>query len=188
MRTTQKLAFTSIMIAITIILTFTPLGMIRLPLISFTIAHIPTIVAAIVLGLSPGIIVGFSFGLSTLIVAATAPTGILDPFFVNPLVSILPRVIIPITTYFAYKLLRLKFKNQITSIVPVFVGTFTNTLMVFAMLYIVYAKQILEKAGTSVKAIFITVLTTNAAIECVATIIICVPIILALKKFGFSQQ
>ena len=47
------------------------------------------------------------FGIGSLIRAATTPTGVLDPAFVNPLVSVLPRMLFAIAASYLFDLFKL---------------------------------------------------------------------------------
>ncbi len=78
---TRKLTVTGMMIAITMILSYTPLGIIPLQPVSATIVHIPTIIIALLEGPLVGGIVGAAFGIVSMIKAITQPSGILDPCF-----------------------------------------------------------------------------------------------------------
>ena len=113
----------------------TPIGvqMAFIPLIA-------VILASTVQGLGMGIFAGTSFGVASLISAFLRP-GLLSPMFYNPLVSIVPRMIIPITTYFSFRLIkRLMRKGSedtstfIASTVASVVAPVTNTALVLAMM------------------------------------------------------
>lgn len=187
MFSTKSLVMLALMIAITMILAFTPLGMIRLPVVSITIAHVPAIISAIVLGLYEGMAIALAFGLCSLFLAITAPASILDPFFVNPLISILPRVLIAVTTYFSYRglskgLRRFKRGEYLAVATSVVIGNLTNTFGVYTMLYLVYAKQIFEKSGKSALTLIIGAISTTTIIKCIGIVIVAVPIVYALNR------
>ncbi|MDN5378709.1 MAG: hypothetical protein PWQ76_964 [Clostridiales bacterium] len=186
---TKSLAATGMMIALTLVLAFTPIGMIRLPIVSITIAHVPAIITAMVLGLPEGLIVALSFGCASLFLAATSPSSILDPFFVNPLVSILPRVLIPVTTYFVYHGLCNAFKKSkhsetISILIASAIGNLTNTFGVYTMLYLLYAKEILEKSGKPALTLIIGAISTTTLYKCIGIMVIVLPIVKAIKKFS----
>lgn len=178
---------TAMMITLTIIMALTPIGMIRLPMVSVTIAHVPILITTILLGLYPGLLVALSFGLVSLILAITTPTSILDPFFMNPLISIFPRLLIPITTYFAYKLAKVLFssfrvKDSLSIAVAVIVGNLTNTFAVYTMLYLIYAQDIFMKTGKPALNFIIAAISTSTLLKCILIVIAVVPIIRILKK------
>lgn len=178
---------TAMMITLTIIMALTPIGMIRLPMVSVTIAHVPILITTILLGLYPGLLVALSFGLVSLILAITTPTSILDPFFMNPLISIFPRLLIPITTYFAYKLSKALFssfrgKDSLSIAIAVIVGNLTNTFAVYTMLYLIYAQDIFLKTGKPALNFIIAAISTSTLLKCILIVIAVVPIIRILKK------
>lgn len=178
---------TALMITLTIIMALTPIGMIRLPMVNVTIAHIPILITAILLGLYPGLLVAFSFGMMSLILAITTPTSILSPYFANPLISILPRLLIPITTYFVYRFAKMLFSsfraNDTLSIaLAVIVGNLTNTFGVYTMLYLVYAQEIFEKTGKPALSVIIALISTTTLLKCIFIVVLLVPLIRILKK------
>ena len=108
---TKLMVYTAMLISITIVMMLTPIGTIRLPIVSVTIAHIPTLIATLVIGLKAGIILDIAFGVTSMIMALTMATAPFDLLFINPLISVLPRAFIPITTYFTYRSLSALFAN-----------------------------------------------------------------------------
>ncbi|HZJ99371.1 MAG TPA: ECF transporter S component [Tissierellaceae bacterium] len=98
----RKLTVIGVLGAISVVLGLTPLGFIPIGPTRATIMHIPVIIGAIVEGPIVGAFVGLIFGLSSIYQAITAPTPV-SFVFLNPLVSVLPRVLIGITTYYTYK-------------------------------------------------------------------------------------
>ena len=185
----RSLAMLGLMLAITIILDMTPLGMLPLGTISATIVHIPTIITGVILGPVAGFIMGTSFGIVTLIHAATRPVTVLDPLFINPLVSVLPRMFIGVVSYFAFAgisrlLKKSPLKNTVSSFIGGMAGSLTNTALVFLMLYLVYAKEVVERLGMAFGAFLIAVFTTNAIAEMIVGGIITVPVALAYFRYS----
>ncbi|MGP1411493.1 MAG: ECF transporter S component [Peptoanaerobacter stomatis] len=107
---TKKIVVSSMLGAITVILGLTPLGFIPLGIINATTMHIPVIVGAILEGPVVGASIGLIFGLSSFIKAFMSPTPISFVFY-NPLISILPRVLIGIVSYYVYAALADKDKK-----------------------------------------------------------------------------
>ena len=97
----RKMTIIGILGAISIILGLTPLGFIPIGPTKATIMHVPVIIGAIMEGPIVGALVGLIFGLSSMFQAYTNPTPV-SFVFMNPLVSILPRVLIGIVTYYVY--------------------------------------------------------------------------------------
>ncbi len=92
---------------ISIVLGMTPpLGFIPVGPTRATIMHIPVIIGgAIVEGPLVGGLIGLIFGLFSMFQAATNPTPPVSFVFLNPVVSILPRVLIGVVTYYVYEFL-----------------------------------------------------------------------------------
>jgi len=99
---TRKMAIVGLLGGISIVLGMTPIGFIPVGPTRATIMHIPVIICAILEGPVAGALVGLIFGLFSLFQAIFNPTPV-SFAFLNPLVSIVPRVLIGITTYYVYK-------------------------------------------------------------------------------------
>ncbi|WP_319560638.1 ECF transporter S component [Marispirochaeta sp.] len=127
------LVITGALGALSIVLTLTPLGFI--PWVSgasLTTMHIPVIVGAIIEGPVAGAIIGGIFGLFGMIRAAIAPQGPLDPFFVNPLVSLLPRLLIGPAAWAVWHLLK---RFPVPALIMAGIaGSLVNTILVLSIL------------------------------------------------------
>lgn len=104
---TRQLVVTAMLGAITIVLGLTPLGFIPLGLINVTTMHIPVIVAGILEGPFVGALVGLIFGLSSMVNAILRATPI-SFIFLNPIVSVIPRILIGVFTALVYRFLKNK--------------------------------------------------------------------------------
>ena len=118
---TKTIAITGMLSAIAIVLGLTPLGLIPVPTLAgkATIMHIPVIVGAIIEGPIVGMFVGFIFGLISFTTTAA-------PLLKNPIIAIIPRILIGLFSYYAYKWT----KNTIISAI---VGGLTNTVGVLGL-------------------------------------------------------
>ncbi len=141
----RKIAAGGMLSAVVIVLGITRLGLIPwFAGVSLTILHVPVIIGAILEGPVVGLFIGFIFGVSTLIQSAISPAGPMDALFVNPLISILPRLFIGPVTWLFYIL----FSGQIGKksrakklsviretpgiIVGSLAGSLTNTILVLS--------------------------------------------------------
>ena len=89
----KDLTLASVFAAIILVMTFVPqIGYITVGTVALTLIHIPVLIGAFLLPKKYALVLGLFFGLGSLIRAATTPTGPFDPAFVNPLVSVLPRL------------------------------------------------------------------------------------------------
>ena len=148
----RKMAIIGVLAAISIMLSMTPLGFIPIGPTNATIMHIPVIIGAIVEGPLVGITVGFIFGATSLLKALTMPT-ITSFAFINPLVSILPRMLIGVIAYYVYKL-TIKFTKNVfvSGWITGVVGSLVNTVGVLGMIYILYGPRYAEALGESASA------------------------------------
>lgn len=118
---TKKIAVAGLLGAISIVLAVTGLGMIPLPGVTgrATIMHIPVIIASLLEGPIVGAFTGLIFGVYSFL----TPTGAIPA---DPIVRILPRILIGITTYYTYR--SLMKRPNMSVIVASVVGTLTNTI------------------------------------------------------------
>ena len=99
--TVRKMTIIGVLGAISAVLGMTPLGFIPVGPTRATIMHIPVIIGALMEGPLVGGFVGLIFGLFSIFQAITNPTPV-SFVFLNPLVSILPRVLIGIVSSYVY--------------------------------------------------------------------------------------
>lgn len=181
--TAKKLALTGALSALVIILGVTNLGLIKIgPAASITILQIPVILASMLVGLPGGLFVGFVFGLVSLIQAAVSPSGALDPFFVNPLISVLPRMMVAVVSWAIYKLLTLipKMPKSVSAGITGFLGSFLHTVFVMSSLYFIKAADIQNLFGVNGLFAIIGLVSFNAILESIVSTILCVAVFVAL--------
>ncbi len=130
---TRKIVITGILGAISIFLGLTRWGFI--PWISgasLTIMHIPVIIGAVLEGPVVGLAIGLIFGLFSLIQAGIAPNGPSDVIFLNPLISVLPRLFIGPVAWLVWGALK---RWPVVGLVTAGVaGSLTNTILVLGMI------------------------------------------------------
>jgi uncharacterized membrane protein len=181
---TKDITLYAMYFAILALLSFTPLGFITIFTFAITTIHIVVLVAAFTLGLKGGLIVGLGFGIMSLLRALIAPTSPFDAAFINPIVSVLPRVLFGLIAGSMAEYLPRFFKKVPTSI---FVGavsgvsTFFHTaLVLFAIIvmrpYIPIVGEIL--GNISFFALFASVFVSNAFVEVILAALV-VPLITA---------
>lgn len=240
----RKLTIIGVLGAISIVLGSTPIGFIPVGPTRATIMHIPVIIGAIAEGPIVGAFIGLIFGLFSIFQAVTAPTPV-SFVFLNPLVSVVPRILIGIVSFYVYDGLRklgnkktigllyvifigiigylsygiyenikgtgsiwltlmniflilltallgyltyTKFKDKALDVIlSTIVGSFTNTVGVLFMIYLLYAERFVEKIGgdvsTARKVIF-GIGVTNGIPEAIIAIIIVTSVVVGLKKRG----
>ena len=141
----RKMVIAAMLSAITAVFTFTPIGMIPLPppLPSATMVHIPVILAALVEGPAVGMTVGLVFGLCSLIRAWQVGMVGLTLFFRNPLVSVLPRLLVPLIAFGAWMVWKkLVHQNAATdklgAAIASAIGAIANTVLCLGLIMLLY--------------------------------------------------
>ena len=173
---TKWMVSVALMAAIVIVLANTPLGMIQLPIIKATTVHIPVIIGAILLGPKAGAILGFVFGMCSLLSNTMAPT--LLSFAFSPFlsttgipgalkavwVSVGCRILIGIAAGWLWILLsKLKVNQTISLPVVGFVGSMVNTVAVMGSIYFLFAQQYAEAKEVAITAVWGLIMGTITA-------------------------
>lgn len=188
----RKMVVVAMLSGICLFLGLTGLGFIPLPLFKLTILHLPVIIGAIIEGPVAGAAIGFIFGLFSIYQNITTPTP-MSPFFYNPLVSILPRVLIGVVSYYIYSFLKTKFKNRKISIgIAAILGSLTNTIGVLGSIYLIYFKDyasiLMEKGSITsysrgtVTFALLSIVGTNGIAEAVLSALVSIPVVIAIFK------
>ena len=188
----RKMVVIAMLSGICVFLGLTGLGFIPLPLFKLTILHLPVIIGAIIEGPMVGASIGLIFGLFSIYQNITTPT-IMSPFFYNPMVSILPRVLIGIVSYYVYSFIKNKLKNyKLSIILAAICGSLTNTIGVLGTIYLFYFKdyanilvsngKINESSMKNVSIALLTIVGTNGLAEALLSALIVSPVVIAILK------
>lgn len=170
---TFRMVLLGMLTAIIIIQTTIPfLGYIPMGPLSLTIIQVTVIIAAIVLGTMEGAIVGGIWGIITFIRAFVAPTSIIAPIiFTNPLVSVLPRILIGVVAaYVFHRLLSGKLNETARMSVAGVLGSLTNTVLVLGFIYIFYGEpyaNFLKLDMDQLLPALLTIVATNGITEAI---------------------
>ena len=175
---TSKLTFMGVMLALTIVFILT--SMVPNPA-SANIAvllFLPTILTAVIYGFKSGAIMGLCAGTASLLRALLMPNSPLDPFFINPLVSVIPRICIGLVVAFVFALLhrKLKVNRIVSSSIAAGFGMFTNTLLVIGSLYLLYGQGVTGILGAGFVVALGAIFLSNGLLELAVAAII-IPII-----------
>ncbi len=186
---TRKIVVTAVLSAVTIVLGLLPFGG-YIPFfgISITILAIPVIIGAILEGPIVGAGIGLIFGLTSLYQAATAPKSPLDPLFVNPLLSVLPRMLIGPVAWLVWS--ALKRWKVIGLLAAGFFGSYANTAFVLGMFGLLFAKdtRVTEVLGDNVwKALGGIALASGAPEAGVAAVVVLI-VIAAYWQFTIGKK
>ena len=130
----RRIVIGGVMSAIAIFLGATRLGFIPwFSGASLTVMHVPVIIGAVLAGPGVGLVVGLLFGAFSLIQAAVAPNVPTDVWFVNPMISVLPRLAIGPVAWLVHRAVRNLQQVAALALAGV-VGSLTNTVLVLSML------------------------------------------------------
>ncbi len=204
LKQTKNIVLLSLFTAIIILLAFTPIGIIDLPIMKITILHIPVIIASLLLGPKKGAFLGLIFGISSLIKNTLAPnlsSFVFTPFvplpgtnygsFLSLIVCFVPRIFTGIVPWFVYNFLqKIVSKNTTTSksvkiAVSAIAGSFTNTLLVMGLIGILFAKSYSIAQGIPSETLlkFISgIVVVNGIPEAIASAILVPSLYLFLSK------
>lgn len=179
----------SMFLAILIIQTFVPvLGYIPLGAIDITIVHITVILAAILFGPKTGIIIGTSWGLLSMIRSYVQPS-ITNVFFQNPVISVLPRLLVGLLSALLFSLVKEKLSERWAYSITALVGTLLNTVLVLGSIYLFALEAYSNATGIPESAVLGalgTVVVTNGLIEALASMVIlpllAIPLAKVLKR------
>lgn len=201
----KEFTLTAIFISIILLFAFTPIGFIHLGVIKATIIHIPVIIGSIVLGPKIGAILGFSFGMTSMITNTLTPS--LLSFAFTPVIPVLgtsqgsfwalfiamvPRVIIGVIPYYLFKSINRVTKKQPNQKTALFLSglfaTIIHTFLVMGFIALLfhdaYALAIdADGIGAIIIAVF-TVFLTNGLAEAVLAAFITVAIVPPLVKLS----
>lgn len=181
----RQMTMVGMLSSISIFLGVTGLGFIPIPPVKATIMHIPVIIGAIVEGPLVGTLVGLVFGLFSMYQELTTmvPTGFM---FLNPIIAILPRILIGLTAFYVYSFVKHKFEKPSVGIgIAALCATLVNTIGVLGLTYLIYAEKYAglvglttDQAGKALALIGVT----NGIPEALVSAVICIPVILAIQK------
>lgn len=191
-------------IAIILVLAFTPLGMIQLPLIKATILHVPVIIGSVLFGPKKGAVLGFLFGLCSFVSNTFTPTALsfaFSPLIPAPgtdsgswlalVICFIPRILVGVLPWFVFQLLRLPFKKEnyqlrtIQLVITGAVGAFVNTGFVMSLIYVLFRDAYASMKGVGVDAVLgliMGVVATNGVPEAIAAAVLTGAVCLPMQK------
>ena len=102
----KRMTIISLLSAISIMLSMIPqVGYIQIGPVAITTMCIPVIIGGIMEGPIAGASIGFIFGITSMFRALMGLGGVTGFVFMNPLVSVLPRILIGVAAYYSFKYL-----------------------------------------------------------------------------------
>ena len=151
----QRLTVMALLAAMLVLFAVPPLGSIAIGPASITLSHLPVIIALLSEGLWPGVAMSVLMGLISLLRAFTSPTGPMDYLFINPVISVLPRVAIPFAAWGAYSLLKkIKPNHRLLAWGAAgLAGSMANTVAVLGMLALLSGQAVANILSIEIGAV-----------------------------------
>jgi uncharacterized membrane protein len=170
------------------LLGFIPLG----PGASLTLMHLPVLLGASLLSWRSATLFGFAFGMVSLLVVLTNPSASpTDLIFVNPLISVLPRVLFGLIAGLLASLMhRISRRYQYVYLVAfAFVATLIHTVLVLTMIWIFEGSNLIEFFNIESLWIFIwIVFGTNGFLEALLAAFVIPALTFTLSRIPFIRQ
>lgn len=181
-----KLTLTAVLTALIFVLAFTPLGYLKIGVVSITFITIPVVIGAVIGGPSVGAVLGLMFGITSFIQCFGMDAFGTTLFGINPvytaIMCLVPRILMGLLCGLIYKAFAAKHAN-IGTIVTSFGGGFINTvLFVGFLLLLFYNTDYIQSFGNSVIAVVSVLITINAVVEWIACTVIGSAVSIALSK------
>lgn len=155
------------LILFTVILGTTDLGYIPVPTEakSATTMHLPTIVTSLLEGWPAGMVVGAIFGMTSMYSGQTVMSS-------DPLVALLPRILVGLTPFLTYNLMRHRHDYLRIGVAAV-VGTMTNTVGFLSV-------SVMQ--GYMKPEVALSIALKHGIPESVVAVVICIPAVIALRR------
>ena len=181
---------TALFAALLMMLQLTGLGMIKTPWgLAFTVYGVVVTVGTLAIDLKAGIILSVIFGGISAWQNGILPIDPLNPLFTMRSWSVwavfinclIPRLLIPLTSYGSRLLLKhTKLNEHVSLAINGLVGSLTNTLFFLGMMMLLYA--IMGTMPDAIVAYAGTVVTTNGIAEAIIAALATPAIVLTLSK------
>ena len=141
-------------------------------------------------GLPGGIVTGLIFGLTSLVNAAANPSGVLDPLFVNPLCSVLPRMIFGVAAWGIFKLLeKIPYcPKSVNSLVTAIFSSLIHSFVVIGSMYVFLNGRISEAMnGLGYFALMLMILP-GAFLEAIAAAVVCSVVVASITIVSHGKS
>ena len=197
-KNTKFITLMGVLLAIEIIMAFTPLGFVPLGFTKATTIHIPVVIGAIFLGPLAGTILGGAFGILSIIINTVSPaltSFVFSPFITiggaqgniwSLVIALVPRMLIGIVAYYSYKWVSKIDKTKVIAYATAgVVGSLTNTVLVMSGIYIFFGQQYAAAKEVTFEALFgviMGIIGVNGIPEAIVAAIIVAIVCKVLKR------
>lgn len=178
----SQLTTLAFLIAMIVLMTFTPnFGYIQTGIFSITTIHIPVLIGSIALGPLGGLVLGTTWGITSYLYALSLGT-LEAAIFLNPLVSIVPRILVGLSvSYLSLATRNIQLKDVYKYSFLAASGTLINTILVLSAIF-TFESAGLISFNQALSTILTIIISSNALLELFAAIVLVPAVIVALKK------
>jgi uncharacterized membrane protein len=190
---TKNLTFIAIFAAIVVLQNVVPvIGGLNLGVFKITLIHVTVAVSAIILGPKAGAIIGGFWGISSFISAVVAPLNPIQAMvFTNPIISVLPRILVGLVAGWLFILLQKRFTATISAATAGLLAALTNTILVLGLIYLLYANGAAPLYGVAVDELLpflLGIVGTNGIPEALASAVLVPAIALPLRQLSQTKK
>ena len=175
-----KLTVNAVFIAIIAVMSFTPLGYLKLGAVEISLLAIPVAFGGAIMGVSSGALLGLAFGISSFIQCfgmSAFGTAIMGVSPVSTfIICIIPRILMGAGSALAYKLLKSKnVQDNVSSLISFLTAAVLNTLFFVGSFIVLFGNTELyagletQFATTNIVAFFAAFVGLNGLVEAVAS-------------------
>lgn len=189
LNTTRRLTQLAVLGAVIVLMSFTPLGYLKIGPLSITFLTIPVAIGAIVIGASGGLILGTVFGITSFLQCFGIDAFGTMLLNVNPLFTailcILPRAAMGYLAGLCFEFLKKTgIKETLAYVISAFSASALNTVLFVSTLLLLFknSEPVRENLGDSVLRIIGVLVTTNSLVEAVSATILVTVIAKAVIK------
>ena len=183
----------SLFTAIELLFCFTVLGSLPIgPGIVATLAHIPALVAALVLGKKAGAFMGIVMGISSLVVWTFMPPNAVVAFAFSPFmpngnvwslaICLIPRFIFPVFAAWLFEKLNRRTGQIVSTSVAAGAGTLLHSLLVLSGIWLAFHNNAV--VGGSYTVFIVSWGGLNAVMEIVIAVVVMGALIVPLSRFN----
>lgn len=212
MKSNQKILFLAqfaMLLAIEMVVCFTPLGSLPIGPLVATLSGIPVIITAIILGTKAGALMGFFFGLFSFLVMTFTPPSpvafVFTPFysvgevsgnFWSLVICFVPRILLGVVAGVTFQALKRALHGKASEkVIPYAVsgvlGSLTNTLLVLGGIYVFFGEPYAASFGMSYELLLGalgTVIATNGLLEAAISAVVAAAVCYPLRRFSPAAQ
>lgn len=184
---TRKIVLLGLLIAIMAMLAFIPgIGTIRFGTFTLALMHIPMAIGAAMLGPIAGLVLGTAFGILSLLLALTQGATPFDLVFLNPFVSVLPRMLAGLGSGLIFYALKKAGKPLVGAGLCGAAAALLNTIFVLGTIWIIDPAAMFgtsEVTTAVIRAVMVPVLLTNALPETLVSVLVTLGVYKAAGKY-----